>query len=417
MSTLNTSPIGEDVTVLRFPHSKEELRRITVKDATGEYEVYRMAPVVAEWPAGQVPDDVNPRSHDEQCLKSSVAKAIEETLREFPEDFWLANRGGYLLAERVKFDPAKSVVEIVLANRDIHGMADGATTNTVIAKLQKELQDTSDEQLAEALSRARFNLDVVVGLQEPDRIAKLVAGRNRSVQVREWSLADFKGQFDWLKAAIERPGGPFNGRIGWEENAGLPFTVLDVISLMTLFHPAYGNASGRRKAPTVAFSSKGTADRRLIDEKMAPGYQQLRPVLEDILTLHDYVHSHFDQAYERYNKEYHNKGSKLGKRKGVESKKMTLPLTGMESEYRIDKGLLFPLLNALRALLKFDNGNARWAASPQDFFDRYGFELMSTLIEHYELARGNPATVGKTALVYTALYNQAQLFLGEMLAD
>ena len=202
--------------------------------------------------------------------------------------------------------------------------------------------------------------------------------------------------------------------MGWEENAGAPVTVLDVISILTLFHPLYGNSSGRRKAPTVAFSSKGTADRRLVDPTMAPGFQQLKPVLEQLLELHDYVYSHFDQAYERYNKEYHAKGSKLGKRRGAESKPIDLPLTGMRSEYRIDKGLLFPLLSALRALLTFDAGVAAWQASPTEFFDRFGFELMSTLFEHYELARGNPATVGKTSLVYTALYNQAQLFLDEL---
>ena len=67
-----------------------------------------------------------------------MAKAIEHTLRNEPEDFWLANRGGFLLADKVKFDPDRGQVEISLTDPEIHGLADGATTNAVIAKVQKE---------------------------------------------------------------------------------------------------------------------------------------------------------------------------------------------------------------------------------------------------------------------------------------
>jgi len=91
-------------------------------------------------------------------------------------------------------------------------MADGATTNAVIKKTQAEWRDTKDEALGEALARARFNLDVVVGLSDRDRILKLVQGRNRSVQVKEWSLADFNHKFDWLKDMIDRTDGPFKER-------------------------------------------------------------------------------------------------------------------------------------------------------------------------------------------------------------
>lgn len=401
-------------TVLRVPHSKDDLRRITVKDQHGEYDVYRLAPVVAKWPAGDVPDDVNPRSHDDECLRSKVARDIEDTLRNSPEDFWLANRGGYLLAERVKFDPERAIVEITLSDADIHGMADGATTNRIISKLQQECVENEDEALEKSLANARFNLDVVVGLTDHERIGKLVQGRNRSVQVREWSLADFRGQFDWIKELIDRRGGAFKGKVGWEENAGKPVSVLDVVSLMTLFHPIYDNLiERRRRAPTVAFSSKGTADRRVTDEKMEAGYKSLGPVLEDILKLHDYIYINFEPTYERYNKETHNKGAKLGKRRGFENKPSTLPLTETEAPYRIDKGVIYPLLASFRALLDFSSGEARWRLSPFEFFDQYGSDLVGLLIEQYELCGRNPATTGKTRAVYSALHNQARLLMAE----
>jgi len=406
----------DGVTVLRFPHSKDDLRRITVKDQEKQFDVYRLAPVVAHWPAADVPDDVNPRSHDEECLKGKVARDIEETLRYAPQDFWLANRGGYLLAHRVKFDPEQSLVEITLSDRAIHGMADGATTNAVIAKLQNEWQKTGDPDLGAALSGARMNLDVVVGLTDHERIEKLVQGRNRSVQVKEWSLADFRGQFDWIKEFIDRDRGPFKERVGWEENSGKEFSVLDLVSLMTLFHPVFDDhAERRRRAPTAAFSSKGTSDRRLADEVMEPGYKALKPVLEDILRLHDHVYANFEPTYERYNKEVHNKGSKLGKRRGVDNSPIVLPLTGTQSEYWIDKGLIFPLLATFRALVDFSDGEARWRLDPIEFFDEYGPDLIGLLFEQYVLCGKNPATTGKTRAVYAALHNQARLLLAEKL--
>jgi hypothetical protein len=414
----SSTPSTDESIVLRFPHHKEHLRKIVVRDEGGEYEVYRLAPSVADWPAADVPDDVNPRSHDEECLKGKVARDIEDTLRNAPQDFWLANRGGYVLADRVRFDPEKQVLEIVITDTDIHGIADGATSNAVIKKLQNEWRAKQDAELGMALAAARFNLDVVVGMTDRDRIAKLVQGRNRSVQVTEWSLADFKGQFDWLKNFIDREDGPFKGRIGWEENAGKPVSVLDVISLMTLFHPIYDDPTERRRrAPTVAFSSKGTAHGRFGDENLTGGYQALTPVLDDILRLHDHVFANFGEVYRRYVEEIHSKQGRLGKRRGFEAKSTHLPLTGTESEYRIDKGVIFPLLASFRALLEFRKDKASWKVDPFAFFDDYGPDLMAVLIEQLELCNGNPATTGKTKAVYTSLHNQARLLLNDRLAE
>jgi hypothetical protein len=277
------------------------------------------------------------------------------------------------------------------------------------------LKKSKDKTLAEALAAARFNLDVVVGLTDHDRVAKLVQGRNRSVQVKEWSLKNFKGDFSWLAAHVDRKGGPFAGKVGWEENSPAPVTVLDIISLMTLFHPAYGGQPGRRlAAPTVAFSSKGTADNRLINPDMAPGYRTLLPVLDDIIRLHDYVYANFQPAYDRYKKEYESKSkARLGGRKGIVARQTVLPLTETVSDYQVDKGLLFPLLAAHRALLQFDGEKAKWKTDPEAFFDQHGPELVGLLFDEYEKLRGNPAATGKNRSVYVNLHTQARLLLAD----
>jgi len=393
---------------LRFPHTKDDLRRITVKDDFGEYDVYRISPYAADWPAELVPDEVNPRSHDENCLTSKVARDIEQTLREEPEDFWLANRGGFLLADRVRFDPEKAQLEIQLTDENLHGLADGATSNAIIAKLRKEAAKNEDEDLLSSLRRARFNMDVVVGLNDMGRVGKLVQGRNRSVQVKEWSLTDFRGGFEWLQDFVDRPGGPYRGKIGWQENAGTPTSVLDLISIMTLFHKAYSNG---RRAPTVAFSSKGSADKRLLEQSMVDGYKALMPVLEDIIRLHDTIYAQFEPTYEIHVREAKGTGAKAGRRKGIDRKETILPLTGMISEYRVDKGLLFPLIAAHRALLRYVDGKAEWAVDPFAFFEEHGSDLMGRLIDEYEKLGKNPASVGKNGSAYENLFQRAENIL------
>lgn len=409
---------------LSFPLTKEQLRKIEVSDDDSSYTIYRLLPRASEWPAADVPDGPNPRSHEQASLESgstkTVAKAIRKTLLDHPEDFSLANRGGCLIAESLKFDPVRNRVTIILSDLDNHGLADGATSNAVIAQVQTMIKDAEDsdecEQWEEALIRARFNVEVIVGLSEQDheRVVRLVRGRNTSVQVRPWSLADFDHKFDWIKDLIDREGGDFAGRIGWEENAGTDISILDVVSIMTLFHPIYDDPKERRRrSPTSAFSGKGTNDRRLLDEKMAPGYKKLAGVLEDILRLHDYVYKNFEPMYQSYKKEFHNKGGRLGKRSGAVNKETLLPLTGEISEYKIEKGLIFPLLYSLRCLLTFRGEYAEWLTDPCEFFDDYGVDLMGALFEQYEVCRSNPATTGKTKAVYTYLHMQAKELLRE----
>src|SRR5262249_39989458 len=98
---------------IRFSIDKEHCRRIEVEPGVMIYHLY---PTLSAWVGREAPDDLNPRSHEDQALTGSVPKAIEQTLRECPEDFYLANRGETILAQSVSFNPDKQVIEIVLTD-------------------------------------------------------------------------------------------------------------------------------------------------------------------------------------------------------------------------------------------------------------------------------------------------------------
>jgi hypothetical protein len=408
--------------LIRFSVDREHLRRLEIEPGVMIYHAY---PTLSSWVGRETPDDVNPRSHEDRTLTGNVPKAIEQTLRDNPGDFYLANRGGTVLAESFAFDPDKQSAEIILTDFEgadaRRGMADGGTTDAVIARVQREIlealemdnfQDLTPDQMPPFLHQSRIHLEIIVGLEDRDRIRQLVQGRNTSKQVRSWTIADFKGDFNWIKDVLEAPDSDFKGRIGYEENSGAPVNVLEILAILTLFHQAY---DAKSKAPTVAYSSKGRMDTRLADENLAPGYRALASIVKDILHLHDYVYSKFHTVYKEA-----RPGGKLGRRGSRDDRifprtPKDLPLSGRRSEYVVPSGVLYPLLASLRALVQYNqNGRAEWRMDPIKFFDKFGAELMDNLLEQLGVVGDNPQTLGKTKTVYTALHNQAKLLVAEV---
>jgi len=421
---MRTNSASAPVKSIAFSIDKEHYRRIEVEPGVTICHLY---PTLIAWVGREAPDDVNPRSHEEKAITGSVPKAIEQTIRENPDDFYLANRGETILAQSVSFDPDKQRIEVVLTDYSgesaRHGVADGGTTDAVISRIQKEIADShkveyrnlTADQVPQYLRNARVHLEVIVGLEDRDRIARLVQGRNTSRQVKPWTIADFKGSFDWIKDILEANESQFKGKIGYEENAAAPVNILEVLAILTLFHPMY-DAKG--KAPTVAYSSKGRMDRRLTDKDAEPGYRVLSPVLRDILRLHDYVYANFHAKYKEA-----VPGGKLGRRGKTDDRVFpksakTLPLTGLGTQYQVPTGVLYPLLGSLRALVRFPKdgkkSGASWRVDPFEFFDKSGGELMENLIAQLEFVQNNPQTMGKTKPVYTALHDRARLLVAEI---
>ncbi len=410
--------------VLKFYLGKEFIRRFEFVHKEQKISIYHLYPTLAAWVGKESPDAVNPRSHDQECLATSVARAIEEEILDLPNEFYLANRGGTLTADALHFDSETGYVEIVISDSDLHGLADGATTDAVVAKVQtavangKPFRALDEKEIPNYLKSARIHIETIVGIKDRELIGRIAQARNTSRQVKSWSMANFNGAYDWVIDILERSDGPFAGRIGYEENSGKKVTILDVLSLATLFHSLYDGID-KRKAPTVAYSSKGRMDARLIDESLQAGYVALASVLEDILKLHDFVAANFETYY----KGAQGPSAKLAKRQGVEAREknedpFTLPLTGAQVRLSIPSGLIFPLLAALRALLAYDKkGRAYWVVNPLKFLERYGTELVGCLFDQVDLVGGNPQTVGKKKAVYIALHNQARLLLQENLKE
>src|SRR2546430_2470311 len=90
---------------IRFYVSKDHYRKHEFNDNGKSVVIYHVYPLLSDWVGREAPDKVNPRTHDEDCLRSNVASDIETTITNYPKDFILANRGSTLLAESVSYDP------------------------------------------------------------------------------------------------------------------------------------------------------------------------------------------------------------------------------------------------------------------------------------------------------------------------
>lgn len=413
--------------VLRFRIDKDHLRKIEFRrgdDREPEVTIYHLYPTLDNWCGRETPDEVNPRSHEDEALVGGVPKAIESTLRNSPDDFFLANRGATILGDSLRFDKDAGNVEITLSDfagdDPIHGIADGGTTDAIIARVQADVaskfgnitfQKLKASEIPAFLRRARIHLEVIIGLQDRDRIRSLVQGRNTSKQVSRWTIANFEGNFEWIKEILEKKNSPLRGRVAYEENAGAAVTILDVLAILTLFHQAYDT---RGTAPTVAYSSKGRMDSRLTSKEFAKGYTALAPILLDILRLHDHVYLKFEDAFKEFcpNGKLGGRGPRDGRM--FPREKHYLPITDVTANITIPSGALYPLLAAHRALVEYDSdakARAAWSMNPFDFFDNHGATLVQDLFEQIETVGDNPQLLGKQKSVYNSLFKTAQVIL------
>lgn len=405
---------------IRFRLSKDYLRKLEIEPGIVVYHLY---PTLDAWVGRELPDDVNPRSHEDEAMKGSIPKAIGETLKETPTDFYLANRGATILLESLTFNPDKQTVEMILTDYEgdgaNQGIADGGTSDAVIARIQKEVANDlgyddfrklSVDQVPTFLCESRFHIEAIVGLKDRDRIRKLVHGRNKSRQVKEWTISDFQGDFNWMKDVLEAPKSPFKGKIGYEENAIADVGILEVIAILTLFHPNY-NEKG--KAPTTAYSSRGRLNNKLTNQEFAPGYKSLSAIMPDILKLHDFVYCRFHPSYKQAFPNSRPGGRGKKENRLFPQRKVMLPLTGKESDYEVPNGVLYPLLASLRALIHFEDDHARWRTDPFKFFEEYGAELVETLNNLLESFNDNPQALGKNKVPYTSLFDRARILVFE----
>lgn len=347
-----------------------------------------------------LPLEINPRAQNTQ---SRVARQIENGLIEDSDVFHLLNRGITMTALDASYSDKKEELTVEVAG-GYYGVLDGGHTYRVITKNVAPYLAPNGEKKEEQPDYldSYVRMEVLTGIKS-DLLVDIARARNTSAQVRDESLANLEGSFDWLKDTLK--GTKYAGQIAYRENEDddkFPIDVREIVALLTLFHPKFQDPEN---PPIMGYTSKGRCLELFRTEEA--GYQALKPIIPDVLEMYDYVHGRMADVYRKIGgfggiedsngEKKTQKGIKLAKVTGVKAVKEGFPLyySGGVAHYRFPDGWLFPMVAALRGIVSYKTV-ARWKADPKKFFDKVANSLVKMTLETSISLGRNPNAVGKS---------------------
>ena len=350
-----------------------------------------------------VPSDIslspNPRTQKEK-LDYGIYKQVKESLEN--EDnltFHLKNKGITILANRVEYAEDKRRVKVFLG--EFGGIVDGGHTYKIILAAQKEQACPNDQFV---------RIEVVTGVSKELGV-DIAQGLNTAVQVQEVSLLNLEGEFEWFKEAISKE--PFKDAIAYKQNDDKPHFMLEILSMLTLFNNKHFDG---KHHPKTAYASKvGCLN---LYKKDRSSYEMLRPIVKDILALHDYINS---CSADLYNAKKKNEGSKgmAGGMKGVFEKrkrgKYHFYFINKDSDTRLYSGTFYPIMGALRFLVIEDvqKKEYRWRLKSfedvKKFYDSIAGDLIETTYRTSLTYTRKPDAVAKDDNHWENLYNKVAL--------
>lgn len=411
---------------VKIPVGREQISFLADPRNQGHDTLYALVKV-RDLPM-DLPLDVNPRA---QNTASRVARQIATGLVDDSDIFHILNRGLTVTAYDADYDPKKELLTLQLAS-GFYGVLDGGHTYAVIrenaepylnpekalpaepppAKAEGETNNIEEKaDVPPEFLDAFVRMEIIKGIKS-DLVVDLARSRNTSAQVRDESLANLEGSFDWLKEVLAKT--KFGELVAYKENeddAKFPIDIREIIALLTLFHPNFQDFD---HPPIMGYTSKGRCLDMFRDD--AKGYESLKPIIGDILKLYDYVHLKFADLYKEIGgfsaigediKPRTQRGVKLAKVTGVKAIKEGFPLYYLDEKafYRFPDGWLFPVIAAMRGIASYRQ-TVKWKADPFKFFDKVGKNLVSMTLETSLALGRNPNAVGKSRAHWIQLYER-----------
>lgn len=330
----------------------------------------------------------NPR---EQRIDLGIYRDVQESLEDTADlSFHLKNKGITLFAHRVDYSEDKRVATVYMGEND--GIADGAHTYEIMLDSQSKATCPEGQYV---------KFEVITGI--PSRMmVDITGGLNTAVQVQEASLANLEGRFDWIKETIQDM--PYADRVAFKQNEKKDVDIRDIVAFLTLFNVE--NEELKDRHPKEAYTSKAACLRLYREHQES--YEMLRPILKDVLYLHDYIQL---KARDVYNEE---KGGHARAMKGVfESKKrgrFRFVFIDQESECRLYDGALYPIFGAMRFLVEKKPGNSQysWKLSSfeevKSFFDKVAADMVETTYKTSLIYGRKPNPIGKDDNHWDNLY-------------
>lgn len=349
---------------------------------------------VEKMPTG-FPRDPNPRL---PRINRSIWRDIKKHLLNeegTPNTFHLKNKGITVLAQAVnKLDDDR--YELVFEPGD--GILDGGHTYELVS----ETQGTIRERIAAGEDLQQFaKLEVLTGV--PSALAVEVAGGlNTAIQVQQFALENQRESFNWIRDELQSE--PYAKMIAFKEGEECPYDVRDILVLLELFNISDFPNKGSEFPQRACLNKANVLDNFVAQPEH---YEVLRPILKDILSLHDLVQL---EARARHNKAGGRAGA-LSFFEGDEDKGTSFDFhfIGKSAPYKMTKAALFPMLGAFRWLVRMNDttGTAEWDggfAFVRQVLTATAQELMRETKESYEDNKRQVIALGRSRAHWRALY-------------
>jgi hypothetical protein len=303
-----------------------------------------------------------------------------------------------MIARDARFDEKTESVQVLFEQGQ--GIVDGAHTYRII-------RDNRDECPEEQYVK----LEILVGVSA-DMVESIAQGLNTSVQVSEMSLANLGNRFQWVKDDLKDM--PYASQIAYRENEEGPFDARDIVAMLTLFN--IGEFKDGSTHPIIAYRNKAECLERFKKDSDVKGdgsnYRKLRPLLKEILELHDYIHL---RGKVLYNDATGGKGGRLSWMDRRKRGQHSLTFSGSKTEDKLVDGALYPMLGAFRYLIQQKKGEDvySWKVGSfnrvKELFEDVGGAMMQATQQTSLISGRNPSVIGKNQGHWDNLYKTVAL--------
>jgi hypothetical protein len=299
-----------------------------------------------------------------------------------------------MIANAVNYSDDKGTVEISFS--DGQGIVDGGHTYEIILENKQECPDNQF-----------VKFEILTGITDKAMAEAIAQGLNTAVQVQEMSLANLAGKFEWIKTLLKDT--PYAGEIVYKENEKGQYDIREIVGLLTLFNK---DEFDDTRHPLKAYTSKAASLTLYTKPGGQVSYEKLKPLIKDILYLHDYIQL---KARDLYNKKYQGKAASLAFYNTRKCGKHKLVFIDNECPSILYDGALYPILGAFRFLVEQKDGSDKYSWKPGSFkgvlklFDQVGGDLIYITKNTSDSRGKNPNAVGKDENHWDNLYKTVAL--------
>jgi hypothetical protein len=306
-----------------------------------------------------------------------------------PGSFHLKHKGITLVADKVEQRDGRYVVTVAKGQ----GILDGGHTYELVT------MDRDDE-----LPEAQFIKFEILTDIPSEWIPEIAGGLNTSVQVQQMSLDNLAGEFDWVKSELK--GEPYFGEIAWRENEAGEFDARDIIAILTCFNiDLFPNDEDQH--PVAAYEKKSIALKLFEDNPDT--YKRLRPLLKEILSLHDIIRFESQELWNAAGGKYGNLAFVEKRERG----RYAFPFISKSSEFRLTTGALYPILASFRWMIEESpKKNLKWRGGYKQVYARWrasGDELLRIVGQSSTELGRNPNAIGRSRSLWTSLHGKVAM--------